>query len=428
MRMRRLQVDPRQQPPTPPVYPRRRPARRERPVPTVAPWQVYLGLILCLAVAILLSSGRLVDAAESQEYGPGRDLSLAVARAIDGVAHAALLDRPSDAIDRALGRDDGMPAVANELATPVPTMGVLPTAAAGVAKPGATTVAVAATAPPPAATIAATAMTAPAPTATAAPVAVAPTAAPKPSAPLSAATATPAPKPTAPPKPTVPPVVAGARAVTAEAPLRVRTIGDSFAQPLGIDMDKFAAQNGVMEARSEHKISSGICLPEYYNWPARISQLMAEEPAPEAVVLFLGANDDKVMQANGKKIEQLTPAWREEYTRRAGVVMDLVGQRGATLYWVGMPVMRDKWRRDNATALNESVKAAAASRPWVRFVDLGPLFNDRNGAFTTYRPDASGEQVKVRQDDGIHLTRAGTTWVAAAIYKQLREDFGLPPV
>jgi hypothetical protein len=65
MPMRRLQVDPRQQPPAPPTYPRRRPVRRARPAPTADPWLVYLGLILCLAVAVLLSSGRLVDAAES---------------------------------------------------------------------------------------------------------------------------------------------------------------------------------------------------------------------------------------------------------------------------------------------------------------------------------------------------------------------------
>ena len=348
--MRRLQVDPRQPPPSPPVYPRRRAARGARLAPTADPWLVYVGLILCLAVAVLLSSGRLVDAAESQEYGPGRDLSLAVARAIDGAAHVTLLDRPAAAIDWALGRDDDLPAVAADPTAPAPTVGALPTATAVAAKPASTTVAVAATTAP-TAPVAAPTTTAPA-TPTAALVAVAPTTAapaaapPKPTAP-PAATPTPAPKPTA------PPVAAGARAVTAAAPLRVKTIGDSFAQPLGIDMDKFASQSGVMEAESEHKISSGICLPEYYNWPARISQIMADDPAPEAVVLFLGANDDKVMQANGKKIEQLTPAWREEYTRRAGAVMDIVGQRGARLYWVGMPVMRDKWRRDNATALNE---------------------------------------------------------------------------
>src|SRR5262245_15473257 len=118
--MRRLQVDPRQPPPAPPVYPRRRPAKRDRPAPTADPWLVYLGLLLCLAVAILLSSGRLVAAAESQQYGPGRDLSLAVARAIDGVAHVTLLDRPAAAIDWALRRDDDAPTVAGDPPAPFP--------------------------------------------------------------------------------------------------------------------------------------------------------------------------------------------------------------------------------------------------------------------------------------------------------------------
>jgi hypothetical protein len=169
--------------------------------------------------------------------------------------------------------------------------------------------------------------------------------------------------------------------------------------------------------------SSGLALNQFFDWPARLKETMAAEPPPEAVVLFLGANDDKIMTTPKGKIGQLTPEWREEYTRRAASVMDIVGERGGRLYWVGMPVMRDKWRRDNALALNESVQAAAASRPWVRFIDTWTMFADENGDFTPTKPDPNGVMTEVRQADGVHLTRVATDWVGARIYAEMRQDW-----
>ena len=61
------------------------------------------------------------------------------------------------------------------------------------------------------------------------------------------------------------------------------------------------------------------------------------------------------------------------------------------------------------------------------FIDLNPLFADENGKYTSYRPDARGEMVKVRQDDGIHLTDVGTAWVSARMYDILQRDWQLTP-
>jgi hypothetical protein len=204
----------------------------------------------------------------------------------------------------------------------------------------------------------------------------------------------------------------------------VLVAGDSFAPWLYNSLGERGKREGLTATELDYKNSSGLALNSFFDWPARLRELMAAASPPEAVVVFLGANDDKVMQAGGKKIEQLTPAWREEYTRRAGAVMDTVGQRGARLYWVGMPVMRDKWRRDNAAALNDSVRAAAADRPWVHFVDTWAMFADADGDFTTAKPDANGTMTVVRQEDGVHLTRVGTDWVAARVYAQMLADWG----
>jgi hypothetical protein len=206
----------------------------------------------------------------------------------------------------------------------------------------------------------------------------------------------------------------------------VLVAGDSLAQPLGYDMGEFGQKTKHLEAKVDTKISSGIALPEYFNWPNRLNQLFAAQPRPEVVILFLGANDFKVMTVDGKKVEQLTPAWRVEYARRAGEVMDLVGERQARLYWIGMPVVRETWHNDVFRDINAAIAQEAAKRPWVTFIDTVPLFADANGKYATYRPNARGEMVKVRQDDGIHLTDTGTAWVSERVYEIVRRDWKLP--
>src|SRR5690349_14223316 len=83
-------------------------------------WPVYFGMLLSLLVCGLLTSGRLLQTADSQPYGPRRDLALVVAQAADAVARQVGLDRPATIADIALGRDQKITRVLVAVATPVP--------------------------------------------------------------------------------------------------------------------------------------------------------------------------------------------------------------------------------------------------------------------------------------------------------------------
>jgi hypothetical protein len=403
--------------------PRRSPAAR-RPRPRGDVWSVFAALLLCFAVAGLMGSGRLLRAAEAQPPGRDRDLFVSVARGVNAVAGALWLDRPAESVDGALSRPDAAPQFAAPRATPAAAQ---PTPAPATP----TQAAILPTAAPPPATATASLATAPA-----TPAAAPPAAATAPPTLPAAAPPTPAPATptTAPAPPTQPPAAkptsaaskpaGGQRALSTNDPLRLLVIGDSLAEPLGYDLASYGQQSGLITAKTDFKISSGLALPEYFDWPARLRQTLAAEPRPEALVVFMGANDFKVMQVNGKKVEQLTPEWKVEYARRAGAFMDLAGERGVRLFWIGMPTVRESWHNEVFTEINAAVAAEAAKRPWVHFIDLVPMFNDQNGGYSTYLPDpATGERVKARQDDGIHLTRVATTWVAIRVYEDLRRDW-----
>lgn len=341
-------------------------------------WRIFAAVALCLTVTLLLNTKSVVKVADEQPDGPARSIMLASARGLDAVASTLRFDRMNAWIDGVLNRQDE-----------APTFGPI-------------------AANPPAATVAS-------------PVVVAPPTDDRTAPALEPADTTTA-LPLGPPLPPPPAL----RAVTAANPLRVYVAGDSFATWMGYDFADYAKRDGVLTSLLDFKISSGLARPDYFDWPARLTQAMANTPPPEAVVWFSGANDYTDMRTDAGSLTRGTPEWLAEYRKRAGEVMDIVGKRGGQMYWVGQPIMRDKARSKVAVDINTVVAVEALSRPWVHYLDIWAMFTDSNGSYAAFLPDASGELVRVRQEEGIHLTRSATTWVSDRVYEAMRRDFKFP--
>lgn len=378
-------------------------------------WPVYGAIILALVVAALLGSARLVDLAQRQPYGPNRDRLVSLATGLHSVAQAVGFDRPMTWVDMALGRghysaDLGLaqappPVVlAAPLGTPAVIAATAPTVVAATPAPAAS--------PTPGVTAVPPSPTARPPNAT--PIAVAPTSV----APASATATAPAPT-TAPEAPPNPVQTAG------REPIRALVIGDSNAEWVGYDLAAYGLRDGALSSKLDFRLSSGLAVPEFFNWPGRLQQQMAVEPPPEAVVVFLGGNDTQNLRTPSGVVMTRSPEWIEEYSRRVGQMMDIAGARGARVYWIGMPVMRDEARSALVSDMNQAAQNAVAERENARFIDIWELFSDEQGGFATYLPDYRGEMTAVRQNDGVHLTRVGTTWISLIVYDQILKDFGM---
>jgi len=215
------------------------------------------------------------------------------------------------------------------------------------------------------------------------------------------------------------------RAVSNADPLREYMAGDSFAEWIGADLTAYGQRSGPVTTSTDGKISSGLANPAFFDWPARLTQAMATN-RPDVVVIVLGANDLNGVSGSAGYFANGTPGWLTEYGRRQGQIMDIVGQRGAQLYWLAQPPMRDPGQNSAAFAVNQSARAQIASRPWVHYVDTWTLFSDANGNYATTVIGASGQAITARQDDGLHLSREGATLLAASAYAQIRRDWGLP--
>ncbi len=331
----------------------------ERPVepPRARPWRPWAVAALALVLAALMNGPQLVRTAERQPFGWRRDALVDLASDVAEVSEATGLDRPRRWADRLLDRDQGPPP-----------------SAPPVTVPSGTTL-------PPATTAPTTPDTAP------------------------DTTATPTTTPTR-------------RRPTAEDPLRVQVVGDSMMHVVGQSV--LAATDGIAEVRAalEYRVSTGLTRPDYFDWPARLAEIVANE-RPDVVVVMFGANDAQGIMTAAGAAPFGSEAWLAEYRTRTAALMDQLVAAGSRVYWVGQPIMRSDSFSARMAQLDEIYRSEAARRPDVVFVDSWSVF----AVDGRYSPYLDGDPTPMRQDDGIHLTRAGGDRLAEVIVASIRVDW-----
>ncbi|MDG2027455.1 MAG: DUF459 domain-containing protein [Acidimicrobiales bacterium] len=326
-----------------------------------------IAVVSCLLLATLLTSGKLVEIAERQEFGPTRDRQVAMAEGIDRVANFLSLNRPYDAIRDIRGAGDDAAERINTIDEVADEAGIDADPVTGDANGSAddddgTT-----------------------------------------STSSTSTTTT-----TAPPFPI--------RTVDASAPLTVFVGGDSQADYLAQAVTTESDFALVVDVH--HEISTSLARPDFFNWPARLLEV-DETQNPEAVVLFIGANDHQDMaDADGNRLAEGTDEWRAEWSRRLAITFDLLDQPGRHVFWVTQPPMRDGSLDDGIDEINELADAVIAERDFVTAIDIWPLFGGEDG-FAERVTGPDGEEIRARIDDGVHLTRNASSWVADMVFDEM---------
>jgi hypothetical protein len=212
------------------------------------------------------------------------------------------------------------------------------------------------------------------------------------------------------------------RALTPKAPLRLWIGGDSLAGSLGPSLGGVTAETGVVQPTYDSRVSSGLSTPDFFDWPEHAAEEMARLD-PEVVVFIIGANDWRVptpkpVDANGE------PQWRAEYTELVTQMLDTFEQGGSQagrriVYWVSAPTMEDPSKDDGVRNVNAVARAVVAQHPKAHYIDAYQLFTGKDGTFTPTLPGPNGKELRVRADDGIHLTDDGGDLLAHDVFEPL---------
>lgn len=223
--------------------------------------------------------------------------------------------------------------------------------------------------------------------------------------------------------PTTPPDAG--KTPTKDDPARLLIVGDSDAGTFGPYLKRLMNQTGVVDTTLDYKVSSGLARPDFFDWPAHLVEELPKAN-PDIVVVTFGGNDGQNITDHSRQLVARSSdqeKWRAEYGKRAGEVMDLLAADGRTLIWVGIPNGPTSTFTERVRMQDEVVKAEAAKRPEVVFIDTWNRFVGIDGGWAEYVIDPrDGEGKDVRAKDGFHLNETGAEILALDIARAINKD------
>jgi lysophospholipase L1-like esterase len=197
--------------------------------------------------------------------------------------------------------------------------------------------------------------------------------------------------------------------------------GDSMSQPLDAELARSLTPKGIKVVRDAH-VGTGISDTTIVDW-GKLSISQVKKDAPDATVMFIGANDGFPMKVGTRAIKCCNAVWAAEYAYRARRMMDTYRRAGAgRVFWLLLPTYRSAARNAIARVVNAAIYTAANPyRAQVRILDMGAIFTPGN-KYRDAMPVGGHEQL-VRQSDGVHLNQTGSRLAADAVLAALRGDF-----
>jgi len=218
------------------------------------------------------------------------------------------------------------------------------------------------------------------------------------------------------------PVELGAKAKSHRKLEKLLVTGDSLSIPLDSEVAKRLVTGGVKVDRDPH-VGTGLSKAGVVDW-AKLSAQQVSDRKPDAVVVFIGANEGFPLPGpRGKQVDCCGPDWAAVYAGRARRLMDTYRQSGAArVYWLEVPLPRAKLRQKVQRTVNAAFEVAA--QPWrsqVRLLDLTTVFTP-NGRYRDAMKVHGRDQI-VREPDGNHLNRKGAEVAADLVLRAVRRDF-----
>jgi hypothetical protein len=216
------------------------------------------------------------------------------------------------------------------------------------------------------------------------------------------------------------------RTPTLDNPLKIWIGGDSVSQILGQQVAKASESTGLFTAALDGRVSTGLAVPTYFNWPAHL----ANDVVPlngtnqyDVMVTMFGNNDGQNIQLeNGAVLQRFSPEWYAEYQSRVGKTMDLLRSpnNDRVIMWCGPPPMGPTTKTHGMDRINWIGWTEAQKRPWVHFVDTWSFMSDGNLQFVHSMPNADGTVRGMRQKDDIHFSDIGGARMAWLILDDLK--------
>ena len=174
--------------------------------------------------------------------------------------------------------------------------------------------------------------------------------------------------------------------------------------------------------------ATGLARPDALDWLKELTEDVNVH-RPDAVVLLVGGNDAQNLRT-GDGWVQISDfdAWKADYRRRVDQVLDIDSGHGESLWWIGLPVMRIADLDRVGPVINSIIQDEVTKRdPRAHYVNPDSVLTAPDGGFQSFVKAPGGLQTKIRENDGVHVTRIGADWVVGLFLPDLISTYTLQP-
>lgn len=191
--------------------------------------------------------------------------------------------------------------------------------------------------------------------------------------------------------------------------------GDSMMQYIGIAARQNYPKLGL-KVLDLSKQSTGLLYKKSHNWAQVIKDALAKNKDIKLLVMLIGANDLWGRSVNGKFYKLNSPEWREFYTGRVDEIYQIAKASNVKVLWLSLPCMQKTDYAKKIKLLNEIYKSASEQNGQI-FINTSEYLC-QNDEYKTHI-DINGKRSKIRQDDGIHISKIGSQILAGEILKRI---------
>nr|WP_321435465.1 hypothetical protein [uncultured Campylobacter sp.] len=191
--------------------------------------------------------------------------------------------------------------------------------------------------------------------------------------------------------------------------------GDSMMQYIGMIASQNYPKLGL-KVLDLSKQSTGLLYKKSHNWAQVIKDTLTQNQGIKLLAMLIGANDPWGRSINGKFYELNSSEWREFYARRVDEIYKIAKASNVKVLWLSLPCMQKTDYAKKIELLNEIYKDVSEQNRQI-FINTSEYLC-QNDEYKTHI-DIAGKRSKIRQDDGIHISKIGSQILADEILKRI---------
>lgn len=191
---------------------------------------------------------------------------------------------------------------------------------------------------------------------------------------------------------------------------RLAVFGDSLAIDLSRALERLYAEDPSLVVINQGVSNSGFVRDDYFDWNAAIREQIAADSFDLAVVI-VGINDRQEITVDGTSYQSLTEPWTTAYQARLASFLGALREARKPVIWIGLPPM-SKTEYSAAMSQISTIQRLASFSGGAEFLDIYERFIGEDGKYSSQGPDVNGQNARMRKDDGIHFSAAGSDKLA----------------